>query len=161
GFAGVDVFFVLSGFLITRILTRELAQTGNIDVWGFYARRARRLIPALAAMLVALLVVVLPMLPRLTDRQALAAAVFATSVFGANVRLIVRGQDYFRDFGGPDFLGHTWSLSVEEQFYLVWPAILIGGWWVLRRLHGRVVVTTLALVAAIASFALANGYDVQ
>ncbi|HEX7940077.1 MAG TPA: acyltransferase, partial [Gemmatimonadaceae bacterium] len=159
GFAGVDIFFVLSGFLITRILARELVETGTIDVWGFYARRVRRLIPALAAVLIALLVAVSPLLARLSDRQSLSAAVFATALFGTNVLLIIRGQNYFGDFHGPDFLGHTWSLSVEEQFYVVWPAIMIAGYTVLRWRRARVPLAVLAVAAAVVSFLLADGFD--
>src|SRR5438128_935369 len=84
GFVGVDVFFVISGYLITRLLLRELDSSGSISFRGFYARRARRLLPALGALLVTMAVVVWPLLPTAYERRQLATSVVFASLFSAN-----------------------------------------------------------------------------
>jgi len=118
GWLGVDVFFVLSGFLITSLLVDEWSSRGTVDLAGFYMRRARRLLPALLlAGLGALLLAGLIQGEAAETRRELGAAL----VFGANwqVGAVI-------DHGGwAGLLGHTWSLSVEEQFYLVWPLLLV------------------------------------
>lgn len=113
GFIGVDVFFVLSGFLITSILRQELIETSRIDLWRFYVRRALRLWPPLILMLGAY-VAFAPMLLRTDDvfRDAALAGLYLS--------------DYARAFAAiPDYLSHTWSLSVEEHFYMIWPAVIL------------------------------------
>lgn len=114
GWAGVDVFFVLSGFLITSILQRELDQTGTINLMRFYLRRALRLTPALALLLIAA-VIAGAFLHEF--RRAVGASLFAATYT----------MNWNRAFGwGPQWaLGHTWSLAMEEQFYLLWPALLL------------------------------------
>lgn len=114
GGLGVDVFFVLSGFLITSLLLEELADTGRIRFGRFYARRALRLFPALLVM-VAVVVVLMPLMPKGTGRGVVPALLYYTN--------------WVRAFG-PDVgvLGHTWSLGIEEQFYLLWPLLLLGLW---------------------------------
>ncbi|HEY7131161.1 MAG TPA: acyltransferase family protein [Candidatus Limnocylindrales bacterium] len=154
GYVGVDVFFVLSGFLITGLIVRELRATGRIDLPKFYARRARRLLPAaLVAIAVTLLlsVVLLPPL-RIPDIAGDAAA---SALYVSNVRFAAQATDYLASDLAPSPLLHFWSLGVEEQFYLFWPAILLlvaraipGDAARLRRL-GLVVVAI-----AIGSFAL-------
>ncbi|MEV6965207.1 acyltransferase family protein [Hamadaea sp. NPDC051192] len=125
GFLGVDAFFVLSGFLITSLLLGELQRTGGIALGAFWMRRARRLLPALLATLV-----VVALLARtLAGGEELALVrgdALATLAYVANWRMIYRGTDYFAQNAAPSPLQHTWSLGIEEQFYLCWPVIAIA-----------------------------------
>lgn len=124
GYVGVDIFFVLSGFLITSLLARELIGTGRLDLVAFYARRARRLLPpALVVLLVTALAyqVVASPVAILENRGGFVAA----SLYVANWFFLARSQDYFAEDGQPSPVQHYWSLSVEEQFYVVWPALMI------------------------------------
>jgi peptidoglycan/LPS O-acetylase OafA/YrhL len=155
GFAGVDVFFVISGYLITRLLLRELDTTGRISFSGFYARRARRLLPALGALLVTMAVVVWPLLPAAYERRGLATSIVFASLFSANLLFYHRAQDYFADSSRPDPLTHTWSLSVEEQFYLVWPALLLLAARLARPLRARWLPLAFIVLIGVASFASA------
>ena len=146
GFVGVDVFFVISGFLITGLLVSDVERTGRVSFREFYARRARRILPAaILALLVTLLVsyVVLPPLqvPG-AARDAVAAALFV-----ANFRFAAQSTDYLGAHSAPTPYQHYWSLSVEEQFYLFWPALLHGA-AALGRQRARAVMT--AVVAAVA-----------
>ena len=117
GAVGVDVFFVLSGFLITTLLVQELDRVGTIAVGRFYVRRALRLLPALAVVLVAV--------------TAWAVVVASPSTRHGALREVAAAATYTRNWTGPwattpgPLLGHTWSLALEEQFYLVWPVILL------------------------------------
>jgi peptidoglycan/LPS O-acetylase OafA/YrhL len=124
GFVGVDVFFVISGFLITGLLLREHERTGRIGLLQFYARRARRLLPAALVVLTATLVVSLNLVAPL-DRPAvgLDGAVAALSI--GNIRFALVAGDYFSSVTDPSPFLHFWSLGVEEQFYLVWPALIL------------------------------------
>ncbi|MGI8665280.1 MAG: acyltransferase family protein [Jatrophihabitans sp.] len=138
GFLGVDLFFVISGYLITRILLGELGQTGGLDLVRFYLRRASRLLPAL---LVLLVVVTLASTLIWRDETAtLRASVLATLGYAGNWWLIGAHQSYFVATGRPPMLQHLWSLAIEEQFYLIWPLVLVllsagrHGW---RRRIGR------------------------
>ena len=127
GFIGVDVFFVVSGFLITRLLLRELNGTGSISLSDFWARRARRLLPAAALVVLATVVVAGMVLAPLAQRS-LARDVAAVALFVANIRFAVQLGDYFGAQLGelnPSPLLHFWSLAVEEQFYLLWPSLLL------------------------------------
>ncbi len=132
GFVGVDVFFVVSGFLITSLLLKEGRRERRISLAGFYARRARRIIPAAAVVTVATVAVSLLTLPLLRVQTILTDAVWAT-FFAANVRMAEVGTDYFAQGQPPSPLRHYWSLAVEEQFYLVWPALLVLLLVLLRR----------------------------
>ena len=125
GYLGVDLFFVLSGFLITSLLLREHTTTGRIGLIGFWARRARRLLPALAVMLlgVALFAATIAT-PR--EIETLRGDVWATIGYVANWRAITSGHDYWALFRSPSPLEHTWSLAIEEQFYLLWPLVIVG-----------------------------------
>ncbi|WP_050777817.1 acyltransferase family protein [Micromonospora sp. ATCC 39149] len=125
GFAGVDVFFVISGFLITGLLVAELERTGRIGLTGFYARRAKRLLPAAAVVLVASLLLTWLLLPR-TRWADTAWDVVASAAYGLNWRLAVQSTDYWAADAAPSIVQHFWSLGVEEQFYLVWPLLLLG-----------------------------------
>lgn len=128
GFVGVDVFFVLSGYLITRLLVEELRKTGRIDLLQFYARRARRLLPAAAVVLVCTMAASLLLLSPL-EQQNFAGSALATSLYASNLWFAKNATDYLA--APPDYnpFLHTWSLAVEEQFYLVWPMfVLLVGW---------------------------------
>ena len=127
GFVGVDVFFVLSGFLITRLLVKELASSGTISLRTFWARRARRLLPASALVVGATLLVGRIVLAPL-EQRSLALDAMAAGAFVANIRFAVVLGDYFGAQLGeltPSPLLHFWSLAVEEQFYLVWPVLML------------------------------------
>ncbi|MET0728836.1 MAG: acyltransferase family protein [Acidimicrobiales bacterium] len=125
GFLGVDVFFVLSGFLITSLLVAEWAGSGRISVLTFYGRRARRLFPALAVVLVAVAAYAVLLAPTSQLRQ-LRGDFLATLAYVMNWRLVLEDRGYFDAFTGPSPLQHTWSLAVEEQWYLLWPLVLGG-----------------------------------
>jgi len=124
GFIGVDVFFVLSGYLITGLLVEEVLQTGKLLLVPFYARRIRRLLPASTAMLLGVVIGARFILPPI-EQSALSASVQATSAYLSNAYFARISSDYF----GPDVVGnallHTWSLAVEEQFYFVWPLLIL------------------------------------
>jgi peptidoglycan/LPS O-acetylase OafA/YrhL len=136
GYVGVDVFFVISGFLITSQLLRELVNTGRISLPGFYARRARRILPAATLVTVVTIVASGLLLTPLAAMREFGDA-RAASVFGANIHLAARDANYFNDGLAPSPMQHYWSLSVEEQFYLVWPLLLIGSSLVWLRLRSR------------------------
>jgi peptidoglycan/LPS O-acetylase OafA/YrhL len=121
GFYGVHIFFVLSGFLITTLLLEEHARTGRISLSGFYERRARRILPALLLVLVAYSVVETALFAANGDRGAWLRALVGVGMgagFITNVMVTI-------GHGPPAALGHLWSLSLEEQFYAIWPAVLV------------------------------------
>jgi peptidoglycan/LPS O-acetylase OafA/YrhL len=123
GFVGVDVFFVLSGFLITSILLSSAAKHGAVSLAAFYSRRARRILPAAALTLIATTVVAYQLLNYVRAKEAVWDSFWA-SLFAANIRFAEQGTDYFAQGQPPSLVQHYWSLAVEEQFYLVWPAVL-------------------------------------
>ncbi len=145
GFVGVDVFYVVSGFLITRLLVAELDTTGRVDLLAFYARRARRILPAatvaIAVILAVALVTVAPLDLPVTAMDATLSASFA-----GNIAFALRATDYFAPNAPSPFL-HYWSLGVEEQFYLVWPLLIA----LASRLHRR---RAIVLAVCLASFGL-------
>jgi peptidoglycan/LPS O-acetylase OafA/YrhL len=122
GFLGVEVFFVLSGFLITALLWSELLATGGLGFRGFWTRRARRLLPALFGVLIVTLAAFVIGWPHeiATIRGDIAAAM----TYSSNWYLIGVKRSYFQTFGRPSPFGHLWSLAIEEQFYLLWPLLL-------------------------------------
>ena len=125
GYLGVDVFFVLSGFLITSLLLAEGARTGTVALGAFWARRARRLLPALLAVL-AFVAVYSLVVASAAERTTIRGDGLATLGYFANWRAIFSGTDYWALFRSPSPLEHTWSLAIEEQFYLVWPLLLVA-----------------------------------
>src|SRR5690242_13711592 len=143
GFLGVDSFFVLSGFLITSLLLAEHDRDGRIRLVAFWGRRARRLLPALLLMIAAVTVAGRWLLDP-DDQRLLRGDALAALGYVANWRMIYRGADYFTQTAAPSILQHTWSLGIEEQFYLVWPLLFV----VVRRKMGL-------LLAGVAASALA------
>ena len=152
GFIGVDLFFVLSGFLITSLLHGELAATGRIRLGGFWTRRARRLLPAALVMIVAVLAARPLFAP--DSVAALRGDAVAAALWSANWRWALQGTDYFVHGGTPSPLQHTWSLAVEEQFYLIWPLLLLACAAVRRRLLGLSLAGV--AVSAVATYVLAR-----
>jgi peptidoglycan/LPS O-acetylase OafA/YrhL len=124
GYVGVDVFFVISGFLITGLLLREAERTGRISIPRFYARRALRLLPASTVVVVATVAASAVWLPPLR-LAAIVSDALHTSIYAMNWRLAAIGTDYLGSESAPSPLQHFWSLAVEEQFYLVWPLLLV------------------------------------
>lgn len=157
GYVGVDVFFVVSGFLITGLLLREFETRGDISLVGFYERRVRRLAPALLLVLaVTLALGAVYLVPIGGEQQGLAKSAIATLLLGSNVWFAHATGGYFDAPAAAQPLLHTWSLSVEEQFYLVWPTLLLlaSRWAVRRRFDpARAAAWVLALVG-IGSLAL-------
>ncbi len=162
GFVGVDVFFVISGFLITGLLWREANSTGTVRLGHFYGARARRLLPASATVGVITAIGAFFLLPPLQIGSVLRDGI-ASALYVSNYWFIVGSVNYFGGHMPPSPFQHYWSLGVEEQFYLVWPALIIGTAWVIRRVGRRTrthatvskrpYLVVLALVGA-ASFAL-------
>ena len=140
GFLGVDVFFVLSGFLITSLLLREQHRTGRVGLGAFWLRRARRLLPALYVLLA--LVLAFELATRLGGATQLRGDALAALGYFTNWFLIGHQQSYFAAFSAPDALQHLWSLAVEEQFYVVWPLLFALG--LLRRRGALVFVAAAA-----------------
>jgi peptidoglycan/LPS O-acetylase OafA/YrhL len=122
GFLGVDIFFVLSGYLITDLLAAHWDRSGRLDLRGFWARRARRLLPALAVLLVVVTVAAAVIEPDQLGR--LRPALLAAVTYSSNWWQAWQHQSYFTTLGPPPPYRHLWSLAIEEQFYLVWPLIL-------------------------------------
>ncbi|HXQ91209.1 MAG TPA: acyltransferase family protein [Acidimicrobiales bacterium] len=146
GWLGVDVFFVLSGFLITNLLFSEQARCGEIRVGAFWARRARRLVPGLLLLLVALAVYTLAGGPAVVPAQ-LRSPAMATLLYFANWQQIAAGHSYFAQFQAVNPLQHTWSLAIEEQYYLVWPLLCMGLLALGRRRSLRTLVISTAVLA--------------
>ena len=149
GFVGVDVFFAISGFLITRQLAAELARDGRLSLTRFWARRIRRLLPAALVVLAVCLAVLLSSMPRLTWADNL-RQIRAAAVYGLNWLLGHDAIDYLAAEHSPSLVQHYWSLSVEEQFYLGWPFLLLVA-FLLGRRRG---LTVMLAGVAVASFVL-------
>ena len=153
GFVGVDVFFVISGFVITAMLEREFHKHGGIGLRRFYKRRFQRLTPALAVMVAVVLIVSLAILSPLGPLQAAAKTGIGALLLVANFVIARTTGGYFDLPAETNPLLHTWSLSVEEQFYLVFPFVLAGSWLLAAR-HRRLRHAPLLTVCGIAAVSL-------
>lgn len=148
GFVGVDIFFVISGFLITGLLLREREATGSINLLAFWARRAWRLLPNALLVLTAILLATFLLKPP-GEHKSIGIDVGASLLYLANYRFAMRAVDYFDNAQEASPVLHFWSLSVEEQFYLVWPCLLIFVCWrAANGTRGRTAVTALAVLIA-------------
>ncbi len=164
GFLGVDVFFVVSGFLITRLLLAEHERLGRVALGAFWLRRFRRLVPAVLVLLPAVAVAARVWWPawRLADLRGDALGALA---YVANWRFVLSGQSYFAEGVGPSPLRHTWSLAIEEQFYVLWPLVVIAVLALARgRVSGRRAVAVVAAAGVLLSaawmvVAVARGHD--
>ena len=146
GFLGVEVFFVISGYIITRALLTEREERGRIALGRFWLRRARRLLPALFLLLAG--VAAWSALFAEGELAGLRRDMGAAFFYVTNWDLIVTGENYFDSWERPSLLRHLWSLAVEEQFYLIWPLLLIGGLAIVRR---RALLLALILAGAAVS----------
>jgi peptidoglycan/LPS O-acetylase OafA/YrhL len=158
GFLGVDVFFVLSGFLITDLLVTHYDRLGRLDLKDFWSRRARRLLPALALMLIVVSAAATVIEP--DQGASLRLALLAAVTYTSNWYQILHHVSYFASLGlftAPPPLDHLWSLAIEEQFYLIWPLIL---WLLILRLNGRRArITATLILAAMSALAMALEYS--
>jgi peptidoglycan/LPS O-acetylase OafA/YrhL len=157
GFLGVDLFFVISGYVITRLLLDSIQRSGGLDLRAFYLARVRRLLPPLLFMIFGTAIFVGIWAPE-TTRRLLSDAPF--SIFGGmNWWLVFRETDYFEAIGRPPLLQHTWSLAVEAQFYLVWPLVLllILKWFGKKRIPGAAL--TIAAISGITLFIVSLSLD--
>jgi peptidoglycan/LPS O-acetylase OafA/YrhL len=136
GFIGVDVFFVISGFLITGLLWREVSTAGTIRLRRFYGARARRILPASATVGVVTAIASFFLLPPLLIQPVLLDGI-TSALYVGNCWFFLEATDYFSDTANASPFLHYWSLGVEEQVYLVWPAIMLGAAWVIRRARRR------------------------
>jgi peptidoglycan/LPS O-acetylase OafA/YrhL len=152
GFLGVDVFFVLSGYLITDLLVAQHARCGRLDLRGFWVRRARRLLPALAVLLVAVTAAVAVIEP--DQLSALRPGLAAAVSYSSNWYQALHHVSYFASFGPPPLLQHLWSLAIEEQFYLAWPLLLLLALGRLRGRRARALTAWLGALASAAAMAL-------
>lgn len=153
GFIGVDVFFVLSGYLITRVLLSQYHERGQIKLGDFYARRVRRLAPALL-LLTSVVAMREAVWGSILDAAVRLREILATLFYVANWNLIAQSDSYFAEGVAASPLRHAWSLAVEEQFYLIWPALLILLLVWRRRRKGADLLSTL-LIAGVSALAMA------
>ncbi|HRO30968.1 acyltransferase family protein [Citricoccus sp.] len=162
GFVGVDIFFVISGFLITGLLLREYERTGSISFRSFYVRRFKRIMPVSVLVLFVTVVMASLLFPTTRTATTMGDALWSL-VFAGNWRFAISGSDYFQEGALPSPLQHYWSLGVEEQFYLVWPWLLLVVLAIVARARGTLAVrrgvlavTVLALIVASFSWAQAE-----
>ena len=146
GYLGVDLFFVLSGYLITSLLVREFSDTGRINLYGFWVRRCRRLFPALLS-LMPVIAIYGRFFAHPEDLRALRNEAIASLAYVANWQAIFSDRSYWQLFAAPSPLEHTWSLAIEEQFYVVWPLLAA---FLLKRGGARAVLV-LALLLSLLS----------
>lgn len=158
GFAGVDIFFVISGFLITSLMIREVTATGRLRLSAFWARRARRLLPAATLALLFSAMLAVWVLPD-SDRSAFGGDIVAAATYVVNWRLGYRSVDYLAQDVGSSPVQHFWSLAVEEQFYIVWPLLIVAVLLLFRVRWRRALAGTIGLLGA-GSFLFALYYSV-
>src|SRR5580698_8663263 len=127
GYVGVDVFFVISGYLITSLLFEEVARSGRLSFAGFYGRRARRLLPS-AVLVIVVTVLVSLVVPSPLEVKAIAKDAIACALYVGNYRFAFQATNYLSAQGPVSPLQNYWSLGVEEQFYLVWPLLMLGAY---------------------------------
>ena len=157
GFLGVDLFFVISGYVITRLLLDSIAQSGGLDLRGFYLARIRRLLPALIFMVTTTIIAIGIWAPDTIKRLLIDTPFSLTGTI--NWWLVAKELDYFESIGRPPLLQHTWSLAVEAQFYLVWPLIL---YFVLKKFgkkHIPIAALTIAAASGITLFLVSLSLD--
>jgi peptidoglycan/LPS O-acetylase OafA/YrhL len=163
GFIGVDVFFVLSGFLITGLLVSDHLKYGRIRFVNFYSRRARRILPAAALTLIVTDVAAQVLLNYVRARSAIEDSIWA-ALFAANIQFERIGADYFASGVPPSPVQHFWSLAVEEQFYLVWPALLailfLAASWVAIRTNRAGVRTAVIAMALMLTIGASLGWSI-
>ncbi|MEY5018486.1 MAG: hypothetical protein RJB54_404 [Actinomycetota bacterium] len=155
GFLGVDLFFVISGYVITGLILESIARSGTLDLRAFYLSRIRRLLPALIAMLVFTTLYIGVYAPE-TVRRFISDIPYVLSG-SVNWALVARQQDYFESIGRPPLLQHTWSLAVEAQFYLIWPLVLLF----ILRYFGKKNISIAALAIALASGVALFAYSIR
>ena len=159
GFLGVDLFFVISGYVITGLILDSIARSGTLDLRAFYLSRIRRLVPALIAMLVFTTLFIGVYAPE-TVRRFVADIPYVLSG-SMNWALVSRQQDYFEAIGRPPLLQHTWSLAVEAQFYLIWPLVLLFILKYFGKKNIPYAALGIALASGIALFAYSVSIDTQ
>lgn len=159
GWLGVDLFFVLSGFLITSLLIAEHGRWGHIDLWSFWLARARRLLPALVLMLSSVVVVSAFWIP-VARRTSTAWDIASALSYSANWRLLLSDDQYFATLALPSPVRHTWSLAIEEQFYLLFPLLLVLLLLITarRKYRNRLVAVALLMLAATSAWLMATLY---
>lgn len=155
GFLGVDLFFVISGYVITGLILDSIARSGTLDLRAFYLSRIRRLVPALIAMVVFTTLFIGVYAPD-TVRRFIADIPYVLTG-SMNWALVSRQQDYFEAIGRPPLLQHTWSLAVEAQFYLIWPLVLLF----ILRYFGKKNIPFAALAIALASGVALFAYSIR
>jgi peptidoglycan/LPS O-acetylase OafA/YrhL len=155
GFLGVDLFFVISGYVITGLILDSIARSGTLDLRAFYLSRIRRLVPALIAMIVFTTLFIGVYAPD-TVRRFIADVPYVLTG-SMNWALVSRQQDYFEAIGRPPLLQHTWSLAVEAQFYLIWPLVLLF----ILRYFGKKNIPFAALAIALASGVALFAYSIR
>ena len=153
GYVGVDVFFVLSGFLITSLLVKEVFDTGKVSIAGFYARRARRILPAASVVTIATVVGSVLWFP-VTRLESVMQDAFTVIVYVVNYRFVAEQTEYLNADQLASPFQQYWSLAVEEQFYLLWPLLLIGAVLLARRDAGKAVRIGLGAIAAVFALSL-------
>jgi len=159
GFLGVDLFFVISGYVITGLILDSIARSGTLDLRAFYLSRIRRLLPALIAMLVFTTLFIGVYAPE-TVRRFVADIPYVLTG-SMNWALVARQQDYFEAIGRPPLLQHTWSLAVEAQFYLIWPLVLLFILKYFGKKNIPYAALGIALASGIALFAYSVRIDTQ
>ena len=152
GFLGVTLFFVVSGYLITRLLLTEIETRGTLDLVGFWQRRIRRLLPAAYTVVVVCLAATMLFNPELLAKVR--GDGFAALGYASNWWMIFHDVSYFESFGLPSPLAHLWTLAIEEQFYVVWPLVLLALLAIVRKRTAILAIVGVAIVASVVLMAV-------